>query len=160
MNTFIHTVHSDEWSPQGSVVKLRPLPPTILSTLALHTCSLISFSSLWPLSHPHLFPTSSLMHPPDAANPLCISLLNSFFLPLNILPYQSSTVVLWFLHSSSSSAPFKRLHQTNSIIKVKSELELWTAGFSPQGHFPSGEATVYTGWCAHTGTWKQPHSCM
>lgn len=98
--------------------------------------------------------------PPGCCKPPLHLTPSLFFLLLNILPYQSSTMVLWFLHCSSSSAPFKRLHQTNSIIKVKSELELWTVGFSPQGHFPSGEATVYTGWCAHAGTRKQPHSCM
>lgn len=68
--THIHTGHSDEWSPQGRAVKLRPLPPAILLSLALHTHSLISFSSLWPRSHSHLFLTSSLIHSRMLQTPL------------------------------------------------------------------------------------------
>lgn len=90
---------------------------------------------------------------PSRCKPLCVSLLNSCSSfkhpPLSIFHCGSLILVLQLLLSLLS--PW-RLHQTNSIIKVKSELELWTLGFSPQGNFPSWEATVYTGRCSHTGT--------
>lgn len=77
----------------------------------------------------------------------------------NTLPYQSSTGLIWSLHNSSSSVswPVQRPCQTNSIIKVKSELELWTVGFYRQGNLPSREATVYTGRCSDTGKHHPTH---
>lgn len=150
MHTFMHTVRSDEWSPQGRVVKLRPLPPTILLSLAFHTHSLISFSSPRPLSHSQLFLTSSSMHPRTLRAHFASHSL-TLVSPLNILPYQSSTVVLWLSRCSSFSVSSPLRGSTKQTESSKWNLNLnsepWT--FLPRESFHQ-EKQLYTLADAHT----------
>lgn len=128
--------YSSFFGPSRSFINLLFLPPAPLALsfcfLHLHWCT------------------------PSRCKPLCVALLNSCSSfkhpPLSIFHCGSLILALQLLLSLLSLLTPRRLHQTNCIIKVKSELELWTPGFSPQGKFPSGEATVYTGRCSHTGT--------
>lgn len=125
--------YSSFFGPSHSFINLLLLPPAPLTLtfcfLHLHWCT------------------------PSRHKPLCASLLNSCssFKHPSLSIFHSGSLILAPQLLLSLFTPW-RLHQTNSIIKVKSELELWTLGFSPQGHFPSVEATVYTGRCSHTGS--------
>ena len=159
MHPGIHTVHSDERSPQGKVDKLRPLPPAILLSLALHTCSLISFSSLRPpLSHSHFVSYIFIDALPAAANPFAAHSLTLVRLS-NILPYQSSTVGLWFSHYSSSSAspPLGGFTKQTASSKWNLNLnsDLWA--FLPREIFHQ-ERQLYTLADAHTQGRETPSS--
>lgn len=136
MHTYIQTVHSDEWSPKGRVDKLKPLPPAILLSLALHTHSLISFSSLWPLSQSHFVSYIFNDALPAAANPFASHSLTLVRLS-NILPYQSSAVVLWLLRCSSSSAssPFEGFTKQTASSKWNLNLNSELLAFLPREIF-------------------------
>lgn len=146
MHTFTHTVHSDEWSPWASAVKLRPLH--YFSTVALHTCSLISFPALWDLSQPHLFPILSLMQHPGCCRslfPLTSSPRSPFKTPSLTHPVPSffdSCTVAHLLSLSLQEA------SANKFKRNQSDIWTWTKDSSLWVHLPSGEATVYTWWCA------------
>lgn len=113
-------------------INLLFLPAAHICFLHLHSC--------WKLLSISLFnPSSPFKH----------FLLSIFYLVHLIL----AQLLLCFLAAG-------RPHQTNSIIKVKSELQLWTLGFAPQGNLPSIEATVYTGRCYDTGKHHPAHMHM
>lgn len=92
------------------------------SPFLAHSHSLISFSSLWLLSHTHFVSYTTIDAHTATVNsfeshcstPVCLSSIPS---------YQAPPEILWFL------CFLPRLHQTESIIKVKIELELWTLDF-------------------------------
>lgn len=115
INAHIHTGHSDKWFPRGRVVKLRPLPPAILLFLALHTCPLISFSSLQLT-----FVSYISVH---AWKLLSIALFNPCS-PLNTFSYQSSTGFIWSLHNSSSSVSWPLRGLTKQTASSKWNLNL------------------------------------
>lgn len=137
--------YSSFFWPSHSFINLSFLPPAPFTLafcfLRLHWCA------------------------PSHSEPLCISLLNSCSSfkhpPLSIFHRGSLILELQFIFSLLT---LRRLNQTNSIIKVKSEVELWSQGFFPQGKFPSGEATVYTSRCLHRKTPSSrrvnTHSCV
>lgn len=124
-----------------------------------HSFINLSFLPLAPFLFVFYIFTDAL---PATANPFASHFLTLFRLS-NILPYQSSTELLWFLHYSSSSASslFGGLTKQTASSKWNLKLNSDLRGFFPQGKFPSGEATVYTGRCLHTGTQKNTlqHMC-
>lgn len=98
--------------------------------------------------------------PPDAANPFASHSLTLVLL-LNILPYQSSTVVLWFSHYSSSSvsSPLRGFTKQTASSKWNLNLnsELWA--FLPRDIFHQ-ERQLYTLADAHTQAHKETRSSV
>lgn len=150
MHTCIHAVQSDECSPQGRVDKLRPLPLAILLFGPSHSCINLVFPPSAFLTLTFLFLTSSSTHSEPPQNPVASHSLTLFHLS-NILPYQSSTVGLWFSRCSSFSASSPLGGFTKQTASSKWNLnlnpELWA--FLPREIFHQ-ERQLYTLADAHT----------